>query len=81
MERILTGLVKTGAWGCFDEFNRLDETTLSAISMNIHAIQEALRNSSQAVTIGEQEVGPVFLIVFRANKLCRCQLIDIVEYS
>lgn len=56
MERILTGLVKTGAWGCFDEFNRLDETTLSAISMQIHAIQEALRNNSSVVKMADQEV-------------------------
>ncbi|XP_066245842.1 cytoplasmic dynein 2 heavy chain 1 [Euwallacea similis] len=56
MERILTGLVKTGAWGCFDEFNRLDETTLSAISMHIHAIQEALRNTRDVVKIGTQEI-------------------------
>ncbi|CAG9772440.1 unnamed protein product [Ceutorhynchus assimilis] len=56
MERILTGLVKTGAWGCFDEFNRLDETTLSAISMQIHAIQEALRNNLTVVKLADQEV-------------------------
>lgn len=56
MERILTGLVKTGAWGCFDEFNRLDETTLSAISMHIHAIQEALRTKSETVKVGDQIV-------------------------
>ncbi|KAL1506398.1 hypothetical protein ABEB36_005769 [Hypothenemus hampei] len=56
MERILTGLVKTGAWGCFDEFNRLDETTLSSISMNIHAIQQGLRNNTTNVHIGNMEI-------------------------
>lgn len=40
LTRILIGLVKCGAWGCFDEFNRLDEATLSAISTQIHAIQD-----------------------------------------
>jgi hypothetical protein len=35
MGRILIGIVKCGAWGCFDEFNRLKEDQLSAISQQI----------------------------------------------
>lgn len=35
MGRILMGIVKCGAWGCFDEFNRLKEDQLSAISQQI----------------------------------------------
>lgn len=56
MGRIISGLVKTGAWGCFDEFNRLDEATLSAISMYIQPIQMALKNKSEKVILLEQEV-------------------------
>ncbi|XQJ30746.1 dynein heavy chain, putative [Leishmania guyanensis] len=48
MGRIFTGLVKCGAWGCFDEFNRLKVDQLSAISQMIQVIQEALKNGDKA---------------------------------
>ncbi|KAH8054008.1 dynein light chain binding protein [Aureococcus anophagefferens] len=43
MGRIFIGLVKCGAWGCFDEFNRLKEDQLSAISQQIQLIQDAIK--------------------------------------
>ena len=46
MGRIFLGLCMCGAWGCFDEFNRLEERILSAVSQEIHSIQMALRDKS-----------------------------------
>jgi len=43
MGRIFVGLCQVGAWGCFDEFNRLEERMLSAVSQQVQTIQECLR--------------------------------------
>lgn len=60
--------MKCGAWGCFDEFNRLEEATLSAISMQIHPIQEALRTSASKVKLLDQEVSfTIFHKPFNTN--------------
>jgi hypothetical protein len=51
MGRILEGLCRAGAWGCFDEFNRLAERTLSAISAAVLTIQDALAGGAPGVAL------------------------------
>nr|WAW84826.1 cytoplasmic dynein 2 heavy chain 1 [Halisarca dujardinii] len=56
MGRIFIGLVKCGAWGCFDEFNRLEEVVLSAVSQQIQEIQSSLRRKVDTTTLLGKEV-------------------------
>ena len=51
MGRIFIGIVMTGAWGCFDEFNRLKEEQLSAIANQIQHIQNAIKNNLEKVML------------------------------
>ncbi|XP_013174903.1 PREDICTED: cytoplasmic dynein 2 heavy chain 1-like [Papilio xuthus] len=48
MGRLLTGLALTGAWGCFDEFNRLSGDTLAAVSHQLTSLLAAMQKDTSA---------------------------------
>lgn len=56
MGRIFIGLMRCGAWGCFDEFNRLEEDVLSAISQQIQQIQVALKENRSEVVFSAKGI-------------------------
>ncbi|XP_053218034.1 dynein axonemal heavy chain 2 isoform X2 [Podarcis raffonei] len=60
MGRMYSGLAQTGAWGCFDEFNRINIEVLSVVAQQILSILSALAANLTRFTFEGHEINLVW---------------------
>uniref|UniRef100_H2ZKA8 AAA+ ATPase domain-containing protein n=1 Tax=Ciona savignyi TaxID=51511 RepID=H2ZKA8_CIOSA len=53
---IYKGLAQTGAWGCFDEFNRISVEVLSVVAVQVKSIQDAIRFKKKRFIFQGEEI-------------------------
>ena len=53
---IFMGLSQTGAWGCFDEFNRISIEVLSVVSTQYKTILDAIREGAKTFLFMDEEI-------------------------
>ncbi|VDM31178.1 unnamed protein product [Hydatigera taeniaeformis] len=56
VSRIFSGLCQTGAWGCFDNFNRIDVSVLAVISTYLRLIQAAHLQAARKFVLESEEI-------------------------
>lgn len=56
MGRMFAGLAQSGAWACFDEFNRLDVEVLSVVAQQVLEISSSLAANMTRMTFGSRDI-------------------------
>ncbi|NXB68815.1 DYH9 protein, partial [Struthidea cinerea] len=56
---IYKGLSQTGAWGCFDEFNRISVEVLSVVAVQVKSVQDAIREKKKSFSFLGEDINLV----------------------
>ncbi|NWY46905.1 DYH9 protein, partial [Sylvia atricapilla] len=56
---IYKGLSQTGAWGCFDEFNRISVEVLSVVAVQVKSVQDAIREKKKTFNFLGEDINLV----------------------
>eukprot|EP00916_Digyalum_oweni_P021759 GHVL01036069.1.p1 GENE.GHVL01036069.1~~GHVL01036069.1.p1 ORF type:complete len:4080 (+),score=886.02 GHVL01036069.1:1188-12242(+) len=59
MGQIFMGLAQTGAWGCFDEFNRISIEVLSVVATQVKSILDAIRQQKDRLFFMDEDISLV----------------------